>query len=265
MCFGEIISYSVNISSFFSTGENLLQYIHMNDQTTQKQWYKKTWGVIVLILLSLIFLFVLYFAYKVYTIARDISNGTIATQKFTNAESLPTATIQGNIITTDDPSFGTPGAPITIVEFADFECPYCAQAFPTIRELQTEYQGKIHYIWRDFPLSSIHPNAQKAAEAGECAQDQGKFWELHDKMFINQDSLSVISLKQYARQLGMNGALFDECLDSGRYEHEVQADLADGVSLGVRGTPTFFINGNLVSGVIPKEDLMRVLDQLLAE
>lgn len=233
------------------------------------EWYKKPWLIALVVLLSLALLGTLYFAYQVYSIAQQIEAGTITTEGFSVDTNLDVSTTRDSnrktAGTTDDPSFGNPNAKVTIVEFGDFECPFCAQSFPDMRALQLEYKDHIHYIWRDFPLTGIHPDSQKAAEAGECAEDQGKFWELHDKMFINQNNLSVIDIKQYARQVGLDGNTFDRCLDSGRYENEVQADLADGIALGVRGTPTFFINDQLVSGVIPKESLEQVFQQLLAE
>ncbi len=117
---------------------------------------------------------------------------------------------------------------------------------------------------RDFPLSSIHPFAQKASEATECANDQGKFWEYHDLLFANQGALDVDSLKGSAVELGLDTGTFDECLDSGEYEQEVLQDLQDGQAAGVTGTPAFFVNGQLVSGAQPFTVFQQVIDQMLA-
>jgi protein-disulfide isomerase len=112
----------------------------------------------------------------------------------------------------------------------------------------------VKFVYRDFPLNSIHQYAQKAAEATECADDQGKFWEYHDLVFANQSAIDVDSLKGYAGQLGLDTDTFNECLDEGKQSSEVDKDLEDGRAFGVSGTPAFFINGELVSGAIPFED-----------
>ena len=117
------------------------------------------------------------------------------------------------------------------------------------------------FVYRDFPIAYIHADAQKAAEAGECADDQGKFWELHDMIYTNQERMTVDDLKQYAVQVGMSGRDFDACLDSGKYEQEVKNDLQDGYNAGVTGTPTFFINGIRVPGAIPLD----VFDAIVAD
>lgn len=165
------------------------------------------------------------------------------------------------IITTDDPYQGGVDAPIVIVEFSDFQCPYCFQSFPVMRELISLYGDQIKIIYRDFPLKSY---SQPAAEAGECAHEQGKFWEMHDKLFINQDDLRVSSLKQYASELGLNEPIFNECLDSGRYTSEVQEDLGDGLLAGVEGTPTFFINEREFKGSATIDDFKIIIDELIA-
>jgi protein-disulfide isomerase len=120
-------------------------------------------------------------------------------------------------------------------------------------------------VVRDFPLSSIHPDAQKASEASECADDQGKFWEYHDVVFANQSAIDVDSLKGYAAELGLDTGTFDECLDSGKYEQEVLQDMQDGQAAGASGTPAFFINGQHVSGAQPFSVFQQVIDAALAD
>jgi protein-disulfide isomerase len=119
-------------------------------------------------------------------------------------------------------------------------------------------------VVRDFPLSSIHPFAQKASEATECADDQDKYWEYHDRIFENQAAMTVEDLKGYAQEMGLDTGEFDECLDSGKYEQEVLQDMQDGRAAGVSGTPAFFINGQLVSGAQPFTVFQQVIDELLA-
>ena len=167
-----------------------------------------------------------------------------------------------DIATNDDPYAGGKDARIVIVEFSDFQCPYCTQAFPTVREIISTYGDQIKFIYRDFVNSKIHPQAQKSAEAGECASEQDKFWEMHDKMFINTD-LTVSSLKQYATEVGMNMDQFNECIDSDRYYEEVQQDFASGIVSGVDGTPTFFINGAKFEGAINVDNFKSIIDQLI--
>jgi protein-disulfide isomerase len=154
----------------------------------------------------------------------------------------------------DDPVLGDDDAPLTIVEFSDFQCPFCARfRTQTFDQLKSEYidTGKVKFVFRDFPLNSIHPLAQKASEASECADDQGKFWEYHDKIFLDQRSLSVSSLKQWAVDLDLDAEEFNECLDSGKHASEVNKDLADASKAGGRGTPYFIVGGQTLSGAQP--------------
>jgi protein-disulfide isomerase len=162
----------------------------------------------------------------------------------------------------DDPAKGDKNAPVTIIEFSDFECPFCGRWFTqTYPQLKSEYidTGKVRLVYRDFPLG-FHPNAQKAAEAAECADEQGKFWEMHDKIFANQQAIAVANLKQYAKDLGLDSSKFDSCLDSDKYASEVQKDYQDGTAAGVSGTPSFFINGQLVVGAQPYSVFKQAID-----
>ena len=165
----------------------------------------------------------------------------------------------------DDPVMGSEDAPVTIVEFSDFQCPFCARFFSqTLPLIEKDYidSGKVKLVYRDFPLS-FHQNAQKAAEASECADEQGKFWEYHDKMFENQNALDTTSLKKYAEDLGLDTAEFNDCLDSGQMASKVQNDVNDGQKYGVTGTPTFFINGIKVVGAQPYSAFHEVINQEL--
>lgn len=179
-------------------------------------------------------------------------------------ESLGTTETSDGIATDDDPYDGNPDASIVIVEFSDFQCPYCFDAFPVIREVVNAYHDDIKFIFRDFPITSSHPYAQKAAEAGECAQAQGKFWEMHDKMFLNQNDLSTASLIRYADETGLESVSFAECLNLGQFAAEVEQDLTDGLLAGVDGTPTFFINGRKLAGTVSYDSFASVIEQLLA-
>ena len=162
----------------------------------------------------------------------------------------PPATVEaGDVSTEGRPQRGADDAPITIVEFTDYECPFCGRFIrETYPALMSDYGDRIRYVVRNFPLSSIHPNARKAAEAAECAFDQGRFWEYHDALFEHQDALDVPSLKVYAEDLGLDVEAFSTCLDSGAKRAVVSADHSDALALGVSATPTFFVNGRSLVG-----------------
>ncbi len=161
------------------------------------------------------------------------------------------------------PFQGSIDAPVTIVEFSDFQCPFCKRVLPTLTELRSRYAGKVRLVFRDFPLDSIHPLARKAAEAARCAKDQNKFWEYHDLLFDNAPKLSAERLTLYARQAGLNVPLFERCLSSGTHTAGVQKDVDEGIGLGVTGTPGFFINGRQLSGAQPLESFVQVIDEEL--
>ena len=162
------------------------------------------------------------------------------------------------------PDRGPKNAPVTIVEFSDFQCPFCGREYPVIEKLMKEYEGKVHLVFRHFPLD-FHPFAQKAAEAGACAADQGseKFWALHDKMFTNQQKLAVDDIKGYAKSVGIDPAKFDKCLDSGEKKGLVEADQKAGTEAGVNGTPAFFVNGVFINGAVPYEQIKQAVDREL--
>lgn len=164
---------------------------------------------------------------------------------------------------------GNSRAPVTLVEFGDFECPFCAQFHINARkEILSKYvdTGQVKIIWRHFPLSSIHATAQIASEAVECAGEQGKFWQYHDAIYENQESLAKDFLDDYARTAGIsNVAAFTSCVDSGKYTQKVADDFNLGISLQVSGTPTFFINGNQIVGAVPFASIEPLILQALQE
>jgi len=161
------------------------------------------------------------------------------------------------------PTKGPANAPITIVEFSDFECPYCGQLFPTLKQVEKNYPQQVRIVYRQFPLTNIHPRAQKAAEASLCANDQQKFWEFHDSMFGNQSELSMADLRQRAVDLKLNAETFNKCLESGRHAQTIQADIQEGARHGVTGTPALFINGRLLTGNQPYAEIKAVIDDEL--
>jgi protein-disulfide isomerase len=157
-------------------------------------------------------------------------------------------------------------AKITVVEYSDFECPFCSRHHPTMQQLISENKD-VRWVYRHFPLNSIHPNAQKAAEASECASEQGKFWEMADKLFEKQTlGLSRAQLSAYAKEVGLNMSKFDDCVDTGKYASKVQADLTDASSAGGTGTPySVIMMGDQkipVSGAVPYAQFKSIIDSL---
>ncbi len=172
--------------------------------------------------------------------------------------------VRAQVETGNAPAKGPSAAPVQIVEFSDFQCPFCSRVVPTLDQVAKNYGEKVRIQFRQFPLHSIHPLAQKAAEAALCAHEQGKFWEMHDAMFGDQKSLEVQKLKETAGKLGLDSGQFASCLDTGKTAPQVQADLDLGMKLGVNSTPAVFINGRLISGAQPYEAMAKVIDQELA-
>ncbi|MBT3406973.1 DsbA family protein [Candidatus Woesearchaeota archaeon] len=156
----------------------------------------------------------------------------------------------------------SPGASLTILEFSDFECPYCSKAVGVVKQIHDAYGDQVNIVFKHFPMS-YHKKAKKAAEAAECARDQGMFWEMHDVMFMNADDLAVDSLIGYASGLGLDVDTFSLCLNTGVKSILVQQDFKEGAAAGVRGTPSFIINGQLVPGAAPFEAFSQVIDQEL--
>ena len=163
------------------------------------------------------------------------------------------------------PALGPENAKVTLVEFSDFQCPFCKGFFPVLKQIEQKYKDNVRIVYRQYPIASLHPFAPKAAEASLCAHEQGKFWELHDAMFQEQDKLAVKDLKAKANRLGLDQKKFDSCLDSGKFTERVQEDTREGQRTGVTGTPALFINGVPVDGGAVGFDVMqRLLDEEIA-
>jgi protein-disulfide isomerase len=158
---------------------------------------------------------------------------------------------------------GPKNAPVKVIEFADYECPYCQKVSPDLRKLQTEFGDKVSFTYRDFPLP-MHARAEKAAEAARCAGEQGKFWEFHDELFQSKE-LDFGQLKVHAQALNLDSTRFNKCLDSGDEAAAVAQDRKEGVRLGLTGTPSFFINGHFLSGAVDYATLRKIVAQQLAE
>ncbi|OGL89859.1 hypothetical protein A3I45_00010 [Candidatus Uhrbacteria bacterium RIFCSPLOWO2_02_FULL_53_10] len=237
-----------------------------------KQKHTGVWIVVgIVVVLALLFL------WRVIVYAVQISRGmAIPPQSFSASITLD-QTLEKSVLNTpsetetilaigtgasDDPSLGPPEALalLTITEFADFGCPFSRETSYIARAL-AEHTDIVRYVYRDFPLTDLHPNADVAAQAGQCANEQGRFVDYHDKLYQNQYDLSTERLKQYAQEIGLETRSFNACLDSHRYAAEVAADKQAGMEAGVRGTPTFFFNGARVEGAFPRAFLTDMLRQ----
>jgi protein-disulfide isomerase len=169
-----------------------------------------------------------------------------------------------DISTDDDPSIGPENAPVTIIEFSDYQCPYCERWYQQVLEqLLANYPGKIHFVYRDLPLPS-HPEAVPAAEAANCAGEQSDYWKFHNALFSGQYGLGRAAYEQYAADMGLDTKAFAACLDSRRYQDEIQADASDASRVGINSTPTFVINGRVLIGALPFADFKAVIDEELA-
>jgi len=191
------------------------------------------------------------------------------------------ATVDAETLVDDDPVEGKADAKVTIVEFSDFQCPFCRKFFiETYGQLKKDYidTGKVRLVFRDFPLVSLHPSAESAALAAQCANEQGTFWQFHDKIFSEQMkresdpttvqttiTFSVDDLKTWASQIGVDNSKFNQCLDSKKYAQEVQKDTDAGTQAGVDGTPTFFIGSQRVVGAQPYSVIKTAIEQELAK
>jgi len=165
-------------------------------------------------------------------------------------------------VSENDHRFGPDDAPVTLVEYGDYECPHCGRAHPIVRELQRRMGKKLRLVFRNFPLAELHPHARHAAEAAEAAADQGKFWEMHDQLFEHQARLADADLLRYAGTLGLDAQRIEDELAAGTHRNRVEQDFSSGVRSGVNGTPTFFINGARHDQSWDLETLLETLERV---
>lgn len=169
----------------------------------------------------------------------------------------------GILIPSTAPTLGKPEAKITIVEFSDFQCPFCKASFSVIRRIVENYPDDVLLVYRHFPLESIHPLSKDLAHASMCAQDQGKFWQFHDRIFQQQDSITKNNIIEQAKAVGLDINLFVQCQSSGKWNEAIEQDFADIVSLGGKGTPTWIVNGELIQGHFSYKLWARIIESLL--
>lgn len=177
----------------------------------------------------------------------------------------PTGSLASSLkkITKSDHVRGDLNAKVMMVEFSDFQCPFCQRVHPTLQQLVDDYDGEVAWAYKHFPLDSLHPFARKAAEASECAAEQGKFWDYADGLYNNQSLINEDYLPQLASQLSLNTSKFNDCLSSGKYAGKVNEHYQEGQSVGITGTPGIYVNDQLVKGAYPYENFKQIIDSML--
>jgi protein-disulfide isomerase len=247
-------------SSLFSSGFNSQSPDSFSSKPTiGVPWYRRSWGGILgIIVLFLIIIGINLFNDALYqsqlnnSISLDDIHKNFTQADVKTADTVkPNPTLTMNFDTKSAPSFGSANSPITVVEFGDFQCPFCSQVASVVRSWQKNYVGTIRVVFRQFPVPSLHPDSVAAAEASLCAKDQEKFWEYYDILYANQADLSVKALKQYAQNLGLDTKKFNDCVDARNYRLQVESDIQDGMAAGVTGTPTWFVNNVKLEGAVP--------------
>ena len=234
------------------------------EEVNKKSFWKSSWGIIIIICFIIILGGAVIFIINVLDYKEKIEAGEPLT------EFQETEEVKENINTQNldrvypgrdnNPTIGLPTAKVEVIFFEDFECPICAQLFPVKKQIIEEYSDRVVFVFRHFPMDSIHENARNAALASECAHEQGAFWPMHDKIFSNQGNLNETDLKSYAQEIGINTLLFDDCFNNRTYEDEIDKDFQQGIYHDVQGTPTFFVNGEKFEGVPTDEYFRGLLD-----
>ena len=231
-------------------------------KTEKKDMFWKATTVVLIVLLA-------FFAWRSTNLTGNVVTGGTTGDTVGDLvpqQAPPTVNIDMKKIVDDDPYLGKDNAPVVIVEFSDYQCPFCSRFYTeTLSQIKTQYidTGKVKFVYRDFPLS-FHPEALPAATAVNCAEEQGKFWEFHNKVFENQQTISAANYKLWAEELGLDVAKWETCTKDTKVKAEIQKDFNDGTAAGVQGTPAFIINGKIVSGAQPFTAFSQVIEAELS-
>lgn len=239
----------------------------------KKPWHKTPGGIIFLSLISIVLiaaiLFGLMVVYYTWTLKYGDAEKLVkqfSSQKFTNAAAVldykPSTVKQDvkTLIRDHNPAKGTATAPVTIIAFVDFQCPFSHEGYSLFRQIENQYQSAVQIIFKHFPVESLHPQTNDVSLASTCAQEQNKFWEYYDLIFTNKQT-DEVSLLNYASQTGMNTIQFQQCLTNKKYQTQIDQDIQDGLMLQLRGTPTYFINQVKIEGVVDKQ----IWDEVMVE
>jgi protein-disulfide isomerase len=197
-------------------------------------------------------------------IRRAIFVASLRSQATIKVSLKPPPIIRVAVSVNGTPVRGTADAPVTLVEFSDFHCPFCKRAQATLKQVIERYPDRVRHVYRDFPVDKLHPRARAAHEAARCAEDQGKFWEYHDVLFLRAPKAEPRDLRRYAEQVGLDMPTFESCVSTRSHRATVQRDVDEATKLGLNGTPAFFINGRPLQGAQPLEAFVRIIDDELA-
>ncbi len=236
-------------------------------------WLGFTSGLAVVALIGFVVFLGMYLKQQMGTSSGDNSDTVAAVDNTAPTKNNPAAgNDAGNAaagkpvsikIANSDHVRGNKNAKVTIVEFSDYQCPFCSRFHDTMKEVMQKYPKDVRWIFKHFPLDSIHPYARKAAEAAECAGEQNKFWEYSDAIYANQDKLNDEYIVSAGKDVGLNEAKFKSCLDSGKFTKKVDEDMSYGQSLGVQGTPGSFVNGQAIPGAVPFSEIEKLIKAAL--
>jgi len=223
----------------------------------KKHWYLKLWGMLIITILFVFFVFLFSFIFLVVNTINNDSRDTFYTENNIPEETLKK--IKGN----NNYSLGGENPKVTIVEFTDFACPMCKNSYTTMRNLKMKYKDDIELIFRDFPV--VSESSIELSLAAYCAGEQGLFWIMHDKLFENQGISTKQEIFSLASEIGVEGNRFTTCFEKEKYSDKIYDNYSDGTSLEVTGTPTFFINGEMITGDIPLESWYKIIDYILSK
>ncbi|MFA5359191.1 MAG: thioredoxin domain-containing protein [Patescibacteria group bacterium] len=242
----------------------------MNGQTPNyptkiKRWYKKWWGVVILIILAIFLIFGSAITFQVAQILWKFNKGEITVEEIIGKSTNDLDEIRKKVESTDDPFLGPKDAPVTIVEFGDFACPITKQMVPVLKQLRELYPQQVKIIYRDYPI--VSQDSITAANAAACAYEQGApiFWTFHDQLFAGQDNLTEDNMVAIAKNMGINTQRFYQCFTARTHQKEIKEDMDTGLNLNLKGTPVFFINGNMVTGLQPIESWKKAIDYLIKQ
>lgn len=245
--------------------EERSKYLELKERYKKKlrPWFQKWWGITILVILAIVIILATISGLYIWNEIQKI-NTENTSNKIANTDEAIKLAING---VGTNYTMGTVGAPLTIIEFADFACPFCQKARNILKDANKKYPGQLRIVYRDMPL---HANSIELALAARCVGEQGKFWEMHDLLFENQTSLTAtgdelaVILEGLASTLGIDQVAYKKCYSDQKYLSDIGTDFGDSVALNLAGTPSWFLNGKNISGYIPEEDFFKVIDSVLA-
>ena len=227
-------------------------------EDTKKDWYTKWWGILIIFILALVIIITTALALTFLNYSKQFKdNPLLVNTIIPNQEGIDIKIIEGE----NSYWLGSANPKVTIVEFGDFSCPACKNSFSVLREISIKHKNEVKIIFRDFPVVSEH--SLNLSLAGRCAGEQGFFWPMYDKLFLNQGISTDNEIKNIFSQIGGNTEKFETCFKSKKYLKDIQKDLEDATTLNLKGTPGWFINGNNINGDIPREAFLDLIEKIL--